>query len=636
MKNKTTNIFLLAYLIVLNIANGYAQENSGCFTKYQLLRMQSTSLGDIRVFLNNEGWSFDGGQSNQSYNYFNYPIKYNIVSWEKSYYNGGNIILYNYPGKPNIVIYQVNSNCFNDLLKSFTANKTKTTLQDDKLVTIVKQNAITIEFREYKNDYSSRKYSVLVYNSVALFRELEVLKQKEEALKKAELEKKIIYNDAITAGDKLFLLKKYDEAKLKYFIAKEIEANEILKAKIEACDDAICEKITTKGDSLYAKNDYEEALKVYIQAKNCSNSFQLPDKIKTIERKILDNKIKSIQDNAAVIFNEKKYDLAINSYQSILLLDKSNPIALEKINEIQKIKNILNKRSSTTFSYKNINESEFLKFKNELVTNLNSQINTNKEGFLKFSYHIAFDTLGTNISSYDKLTTTVKDYPNYLANLAKNDILKPSSEGGYFLASEENLDFDIKWESQKIAFESNSKGIFQVDYSEINAKSIESYINKQNFKYGKYTFEVKSKVANSSVFNDIKLVKYKTAGPGSVIYSMIMPGMGMLRVSHGEKGWGRFASFILSSGIAIGSKLYSNSQYKNYLNATNQIDIDKYYNTANISHQISLISGGISALIYVNDIIGVLSKGAKNKKQSKFLKKQLQNSPVIIEQQPIK
>lgn len=636
MKNKTTNIFLLACLIVLNIANGYAQENSGCFTKYQLLRMQSTSLGDIRVFLNNEGWSFDGGQSNQSYNYFNYPIKYNIVSWEKSYYNGGNIILYNYPGKPNIVIYQVNSNCFNDLLKSFTANKTKTTLQDDKLVTIVKQNAITIEFREYKNDYSSRKYSVLVYNSVALFRELEVLKQKEEALKKAELEKKIIYNDAITAGDKLFLLKKYEEAKLKYFIAKEIEANEILKAKIEVCDDAICEKITTKGDSLYAKNDYEEALKVYIQAKNCSNSLQLPDKIKTIERKILDNKIKSIQDNAAVIFNEKKYDLAINSYQSILLLDKSNPIALEKINEIQKIKNILSKRSSTTFSYKNINESEFLKFKNELVTNLNSQINTNKEGFLKFSYHIAFDTLGTNISSYDKLTTTVKDYPNYLANLAKNDILKPSSEGGYFLASEENLDFDIKWESQKIAFESNSKGIFQVDYSEINAKSIESYINKQNFKYGKYTFEVKSKVANTSVFNDIKLVKYKTAGPGSVIYSMIMPGMGMLRVSHGEKGWGRFASFILSSGIAIGSKLYSNSQYKNYLNATNQIDIDKYYNTANISHQISLISGGISALIYVNDIIGVLSKGAKNKKQSKFLKKQLQNSPVIIEQQPIK
>lgn len=158
MKNMGTKLFFIV-VFILCVAKSNAQDNSGCLTKHQLFKMQSSSLDDIRMFLNNESWSFNGAKSNQSYNYFDYPINYNIVSWEKSsYYNGGNIILYNSTGKPNIVIYQSNSSCFNDLLKSFTSTKGKTSVDEDKLVTIFKENTITIEFREYKNDYSSRQF----------------------------------------------------------------------------------------------------------------------------------------------------------------------------------------------------------------------------------------------------------------------------------------------------------------------------------------------------------------------------------------------------------------------------------------------------------------------------------------------
>ena len=71
------------------------------------------------------------------------------------------------------------------------------------------------------------------------------------------------------------------------------------------------------------------------------------------------------------------------------------------------------------------------------------------------------------------------------------------------------------------------------------------------------------------------------------------------------------------------------------MTATNPTNIDKLYNNANTSHKIALISGGISASIYLYDIIWVISKGAKNLKSSKPLKKQLQQGPVQIQNQPI-
>jgi hypothetical protein len=131
------------------------------------------------------------------------------------------------------------------------------------------------------------------------------------------------------------------------------------------------------------------------------------------------------------------------------------------------------------------------------------------------------------------------------------------------------------------------------------------------------------------------LVKYRTVGPEAAFFSMLMPGMGTLNVTYGEKGRVRFTCFLLSSGLAIGSKLYSDAQYKSYLGATSQADIDKYYNNANISHKIALISAGISASIYLYDIKWVISKGAKNIKDSKPLRKQLQQGPVQIQNQLI-
>ena len=598
--------------------------------------MQSSSLEDIRMFLNNESWSFNGATSNQSYNYFDYPINYNIVSWEKSsYYNGGNIILYNSKGKPNIIIYQSNASCFNDVLKSFSSTKRKTSVDEDKLVTIVKENSITIEFREYKDDYSSKKYSILVYNSGALFQELKNLKAKEDALKEAVAEQKKKYDNAIAEGDVLFSSNKFGEAKLKYLTALEIENNVLVQSKIDLCDKSICDKLISKGDSLYNANQYEKALSVFTKAKDCSKSLiSLKEKIKATESKIFESKISVIRNKADVYFIENKYDLALDNYNSILVLDKSNVYASERIKQIKDIKNILAKRSTDVFLYNSTNKNDLIQFQNILLDDMKLQINKYNEGFLNLNYLISFDTLGNNLSAVKNISTSLTGYTTNLSNIASSGILKPSREAGYFLASQENLTFDVKWSTTKNLFKSNSKGISE-NKDQIQLYSVKNFINKQPFKYGKYIFEIKNKEVNGNSYSNIDLLKYRTVGPEAALFSVLMPGMGSLKVSYGKKGWGRFTCFLLSSGLAIGSKLYSDAQYKSYLGATNRADIDKYYNNANISYQIALISGGISASIYLYDIIWAISKGAKNLKESKPLRKQLQQGPIQIQNQPM-
>ena len=108
----------------------------------------------------------------------------------------------------------------------------------------------------------------------------------------------------------------------------------------------------------------------------------------------------------------------------------------------------------------------------------------------------------------------------------------------------------------------------------------------------------------------------KLAGPLCAINSMVFPGWGTTKVSYGKKGFGRSLIFFSTLLIAIVSNNNSNKQYEAYLNEKNdQRQMNIYYNNANTSHQIALISGGISASIYLYDVIWVFSKGRKNIKK---------------------
>lgn len=629
---------LLAIFSTVNFYN--AQNNTSCLTKFQLIKMQKTSLDGIRGFLTNNGWGFDGAKTNQSFNYFDYTLNYNIVQWGNSdYRNGEKIILYTGPHKSNIIIYQSTQECFISLQELFSSNLSGlTTVGENSLTTVYNENEISVEFRVYKNDYTARQFSILVYNTEAYGNEIESERQKEKELTRVQEETEENYQNALSEGNNLFALKKYNDAKTQFNIANKIKYDNIISNKIEECSNLIFNDLINEGDHEMLLNNFEKAKGLFLKAKNYAKESNLTqDKINSAKNKI--SEINAIERLiiADDFFLKNKLESALNEYEEVLKISPINYRASEGIRKINEIKNTLFERKTKIFSYKETNPEDFFYFKNKLNDYLKEIVQSKRDGQLNFDYKIEFDTSGINKSKLKSTNLSNLQDENSLRINLKSTPLPPSKKFNYFVQSNELIKTELKWHTDVIKFKSNSRHIYSNDKLESNNYyTISNFIKKQNFKYGKYIFEVKTKTSNNKSYNDISLVKYKTgAGPSCVFYSMIMPGMGTLKVTHGEKGWERFAWFFISSSLAVGSKLYSDDMYKKYLTATNQKDIDDYYKNANISNKAFLLSGSIAASIYLYDVIWVFSKGIKNKIDTKYLRKQLRKNPIEIQNQTL-
>ena len=161
------NYFISSLIIyafgVFQIAK--AQDNSECFSEHQFFKMQKAPLSEVRVFLNNEGWEFDGTKtSTTSPVTDNYYLNFDIVKWKKSY--AESIFLYTKSGKPNLVIYQTNVTCFKKTLAAFSSkSKGNTQVKDNFLITTFAVNGITAEFRENSGGNLDGKYAIRVYDS---------------------------------------------------------------------------------------------------------------------------------------------------------------------------------------------------------------------------------------------------------------------------------------------------------------------------------------------------------------------------------------------------------------------------------------------------------------------------------------
>jgi hypothetical protein len=87
---------------------------------------------------------------------------------------------------------------------------------------------------------------------------------------------------------------------------------------------------------------------------------------------------------------------------------------------------------------------------------------------------------------------------------------------------------------------------------------------------------------------------------------LILPGWTDHKLSSGKKGKLKMGLFISSAAVAIGSKIYSNSEYRRY--TTNSDFNTTHYNNANISNKIFLASSGVGASLYVFDIVHFFTK----------------------------
>jgi TonB family protein len=141
-----------------------------CLNKHQLMKAVSSDLEDIRKFMSEIDWSFNGAGVDESYSYFLKQIPYNRAEWiSEEYGESQKFLFYHSSSRSSLVIYQANKMCFFNLVREFEQlNKGVSMVQPDMLVTTFLVSGITVEFREYKNDYSARQYSVLIYDKTAI------------------------------------------------------------------------------------------------------------------------------------------------------------------------------------------------------------------------------------------------------------------------------------------------------------------------------------------------------------------------------------------------------------------------------------------------------------------------------------
>jgi hypothetical protein len=81
-----------------------------------------------------------------------------------------------------------------------------------------------------------------------------------------------------------------------------------------------------------------------------------------------------------------------------------------------------------------------------------------------------------------------------------------------------------------------------------------------------------------------------------------------------NKQQGSLSSPFFMLLLGGGSKLYSNSLYKKYESSTNQVDIDKFYNSANVFNKAAVVSTGVGV------IWAIIKLSSPNKNKSLSMK----------------
>ena len=345
----------------------------------------------------------------------------------------------------------------------------------------------------------------------------------------------------------------------------------------------------------------------------------------------LARKIELTHSKALEFYKSNKLYEAQNYFKEVLKLDPNHVDANQKSNEITIFFSI---RSGAGFVYREDNSNSFNNLKREITNLLNNEINDTPEGSYQFKVSIQFDTNGVNNSRIEGVSNEV--VLKKISNILTSNTLSPSKKFSYYVNSHDSFTIDANWNSSDEYVVSDGKGINGVDkYFKINPSDFKDYINAQSYKYGNFTFDVKSKLikidGNQQADKDIRLIDYKlNAGPQYAFCSLVLPGWGASKVSSGQNGYLTGSAYLLSLSMAGVTKVLENLDYKAYQEAQNQNAASEAYDAVNADRKLFMVCIGAVGLAYVYDFSWSLVKGFGNIKKSAYYRKKLKESPIDV------
>lgn len=312
---------LIFFLIIPSIS--ISQISTNCLTESELLRLQRLSYNEVNTFLTNKGWSFlDNDKESQSVKYFGYNLNYIVRKWQnkKTGFIEPILCFYYINGLPNLIIYQATNNCFANLLN----NQSLTGVNSNyRALVLDKPGGMALEFREYLNEITDIRFSVLVFNVASLNNLVRIEN----------------INSKVQNGDSFYNQERYSDAISLYKQAldllnsnENILSNEII-GKINNCYRRIkiVAEIST-GDSLYNQIKYIDAIshfeiardslkagEMHLQNEIVTKIGNCNDRLNQIEMRNLINRAMLKGDS---LLNCMDYNEARNQYNEALSLSK--------------------------------------------------------------------------------------------------------------------------------------------------------------------------------------------------------------------------------------------------------------------------------------------------------------------------
>ena len=447
------------------------------------------------------------------------------------------------------------------------------------------------------------------------------------------------YKMNLASADSLFNLSEFSKAIDQYkFCINKFGENNYLTNRINASQISFFNQLKDSSNYYSIKEDYTKAMDFLLRAKKIGVKTEEANLgISNITTLINNKRINLLLDSARNNYYDKKYNQALKNFSDVLIYDPENKEAKEKIRNINETLTVLANRGSYFYDYSVTNPKDYAVLTESISEHFNKYISSNDKGAIETVFTIEFDTLSNNKSEINQYSTSINFEKSELEKIIKSTRIAPSSKLNYFVSSKNEFKIKANWNSRDLTIINRGKSNGYENTTDPAIAPINSFINNLPYSYGKFTFSVKDKFINEDKYSDISFKSYKSnSGSASFLYSMLLPGWGTLKVSHGKKGTGRLILYTLTAGLSILSKISSDNNYTKYLNTTNVSAANSLYNKANTSNKISLISGAIATSVYFYDIIWVIRKGSSNAKKARQNKQYLNSPNNIISSQKIK
>jgi tetratricopeptide (TPR) repeat protein len=316
--------------------------------------------------------------------------------------------------------------------------------------------------------------------------------------------------------------------------------------------------------------------------------------------------------NGHQYFNQNKFNDALKSYNQSLSIVPNNEIELKK-NQVLIILDSIKSLGNYQFNYLDFPKTGIADFQK----NYKSQL------FKYYSGPSATCKVTFTSNGQGKLGLALDGFEN--KKLADSIIAKPfrypnpAAKYGYYVNAKTSFEYQIITQT-KLTSIKIKKGIIQTDNNSASIASIrkslpDSIDGKYRFNVGTISIDGETK----SMTPEFK--SYKSyGGPGTALYSVLLPGLGKSIITRSSKGIGTllFTGGATAAGFYLKNK--ANANYNRYMNAQTQTDMDLYYDKYKNNIIGMKLCLGTAATIWLLDIYSVYLQGKYNHHKERKLK----------------